>query len=42
MPDYEVILSANAEKQLDKLNDNIARPIIDAIAQLGRNPRPQG
>jgi len=34
MANYTVLLSARAEKQLDKLSDTIAGPIIDAIAKL--------
>lgn len=39
---YTVYLSKNAQKQLDKLSDNIARPIIEAISGLEQNPRPIG
>jgi len=39
---YTAVLSKNAQKQLDKLSDNIAEPIIDAIADLEENPRPVG
>lgn len=42
MPNYTVVLSKKAQKQLDKLSDNIAEPIIDAIAGLEENPRPIG
>ena len=42
MPNYTIILSKRAQKQLDKLSDNIAEPIIDAIAGLEDNPRPKG
>jgi mRNA interferase RelE/StbE len=42
MPNYTAILSKKAQKQLDKLSDNIAEPIIDAIAGLEENPRPVG
>ncbi len=27
MPNYKVVLSKKAQKQLDKLSDNIAKPI---------------
>ena len=37
---YTVYLSKNAQKQLNKLSDNIARPIIEAISGLEQNPRP--
>jgi mRNA interferase RelE/StbE len=42
MPSYTAVLSKTAQKQLDKLSDNIAEPIIDAIAGLEENPRPVG
>ncbi len=42
MPNYTAVLSKKAQKQLDKLPDNIAEPILDAIAGLEENPRPVG
>lgn len=42
MAKYTVVLSKKAQKQLDKLPDNIASPILDAIEDLGENPRPVG
>jgi len=42
MTNYQVSISKAAQKQLDKLNDNIAIPILDAIATLVANPRPAG
>ena len=42
MPNYTAILSKKAQKQLDKIPDNIAEPILDAIAGLEENPRPVG
>lgn len=42
MPKYTAVLSKKAQKQLDKLSDNIAEPIINAIAGLEENPRPAG
>ena len=42
MSKYTVVLSKKAQKQLDKLSDNIAEPIIVAIAGLEENPRPAG
>lgn len=42
MPNYTVVLSKKAEKQLNMLSDNIAEPIIDAITDLEENPRPHG
>lgn len=40
MPDYTIVLSKRATKQLDKLPDNIADPILGAIGSLASNPRP--
>ena len=42
MPKYTAVLTKKAQKQLDKLSDNIAEPILEAIADLEENPRPQG
>lgn len=42
MPKYVAILATKAQKQLDKLSDQIAEPIIDAIGKLEENPRPHG
>ncbi len=42
MPNYTAVLSKKAQKQLDKLSDNIAEPIFNAIAGLEENPRPAG
>ncbi len=42
MPDYTITLSKKAQKQLDKLSDNVAEPIFEAIAGLEENPRPAG
>lgn len=42
MPKYVVVLSKKAQKQLDKIPDNIATPIFDAISNLEDNPRPSG
>ena len=42
MPNYTAILSKKAQKQLDKIPDNIAEPILVAIAGLEENPRPVG
>lgn len=42
MPKYAISLSKKAVKQLDKLSDNIAEPIISAISNLANEPRPQG
>jgi len=42
MPNYTVVLSKKAQKQLDKLSDTIAEPIIKVISDLGEDPRPAG
>ncbi len=42
MPNYTVTLSKKAQKQLDKLSDDIAEPILEAIEKLEENPRPVG
>lgn len=42
MPNYTIVLSKKAQKQLDKLSDQIAAPIMEAIADLEENPRPVG
>ena len=42
MPKYTVSLSKKAEKQLDKLSDNLANPILRALSDLENNPRPHG
>jgi len=34
MPNYTAVLSKKAQKQLDKLSDNIAEPIFEAITAL--------
>ena len=42
MSEYFIVLSRKAQKQLDKLENPIAKPIIQAIGELARNPRPNG
>ena len=42
MADYTIVLSKKAQKQLDKLSDPIAAPIVDTIIRLGKTPRPAG
>jgi len=42
MSTYNIVLSKQAQKTLDKFSDNIAEPILDAIEALGQNPRPYG
>jgi mRNA interferase RelE/StbE len=42
MPSYTILLTKKAQKQLDKLTNNIANPIIEAISNLEAEPRPSG
>ena len=42
MAKYTVRLTKKAEKQLDKLSDHVALPILDAIEKLADQPRPAG
>lgn len=42
MPNYTIVLSTKAQKQLDKLSDNIVEPIMEGIAALETNPRSKG
>jgi mRNA interferase RelE/StbE len=42
MQHYTVSLTKKAQKQLDKLSDEIVEPILEAISNLEENPRPVG
>jgi mRNA interferase RelE/StbE len=42
MPVYQLTISKTAQKQLDRLQDNIADRLIEAIYKLTDNPRPPG
>jgi mRNA interferase RelE/StbE len=42
MPKYTVYLSKRAKKELDKLSDSKAKPILTAIGNLAKDPRPNG
>lgn len=42
MVKYSITLSKRAQKQLDKLSDYLASPVIRAIQNLANDPRPQG
>ena len=42
MSAYKITISRPAQKQLQKLPDNIARQLTSAIYKLGENPRPVG
>ncbi len=39
---YKITISRHAQKQLQKLPDNIARQLTNAIYKLAENPRPVG
>ena len=39
---YKITITRSAQKQLDKLPNNIADRLIDAIYDLSENPRPPG
>ncbi len=39
---YQVILPKSAQKELDRLPDEIAKRILKALAVLKTQPRPQG
>ncbi|MFN6945342.1 MAG: type II toxin-antitoxin system RelE family toxin [Cytophagaceae bacterium] len=42
MPEYKLVITKTAQKQLNKLPDNIAEPLIEAIQGLAFDPRPHG
>ena len=42
MPDYNLNISKTAQKQLDKLPENVADSLIETIQNLAYYPRPQG
>ncbi|SHN08782.1 type II toxin-antitoxin system RelE family toxin [Mucilaginibacter sp. OK098] len=42
MPLYRITISSLAQKQLNKLQDNIVKRLIEAIYKLAENPRPAG
>lgn len=42
MSEYNLVISKTAQKQLDKLADNIADLLIEAIQNLAYDPRPHG
>jgi mRNA interferase RelE/StbE len=39
---YQVQIGKSAQKQLDKLPDEVAEQLLDAIENLAVNPRPSG
>jgi len=42
MPAYQINISKAAQKQLDKLTNNVASELIEVIYTLADNPRPFG
>jgi len=42
MPEYKILISKTAQRQLDKLDDTLASKLISTIQSLGDNPRPNG
>lgn len=42
MPNYNIVISKTAQKQLDKLPDPVAEILIKLIFQLASNPKPIG
>lgn len=42
MANYTVVLTKTAQKQLDKLPNQIADSLLDTIEQLAEEPRPDG
>lgn len=42
MANYKLVLTRTAQKQLDKLSDLVAGPLLEAIQELAQNPRPSG
>jgi len=42
MAEYTVVLTKTAQKQLDKLPDAVADPLLDAVEKLADDPRPDG
>ncbi|MFN0175801.1 MAG: type II toxin-antitoxin system RelE family toxin [Saprospiraceae bacterium] len=42
MPKYSIFITKTAQKQLDKLPDDVADILIEAIQELADDPRPSG
>lgn len=42
MSEYTIFITKTAQKQLDKLSTPVADTLIQAIFELGSNPRPSG
>ena len=42
MAEYSIVLTKTVQKQLDKLPDQVADTLLDAIEKLAVDPRPEG
>jgi len=42
MPEYSILLTKTAAKQLDKLPDEVAETLLETIQSLAFDPRPPG
>ena len=42
MPEYQILITKTAQKQLDKLPESVSGLLIEAIHDLASNPRPYG
>lgn len=42
MPNYTIVIAPKAQKQLDAFSDHIVTPILESIADLVEDPRPNG
>jgi len=42
MPKYSVLITKTAQKQLDKLSDEVADTLLEALLELANEPRPNG
>ena len=42
MPKYSILVTKTAQKQLDKLSDEVVNTLLEAIMELADNPRPNG
>ncbi|QMW03765.1 type II toxin-antitoxin system RelE family toxin [Spirosoma foliorum] len=42
MAEYTIVLTKTVQKQLDKLPDQVAEMLLDAIENLADDPRPDG
>ena len=42
MPKYSVLITKTAQKQFDKLSDEVADSLLEALIELANDPRPNG